>query len=193
MESSLEDMVVGLEAEVTALRKTLSVVLFLLADRGLTSGGDLAAIATIIADDLQSKSAAEEEGSLSGAALAAAGPMVLELVEAALRPLEVANAADSAPNPPWSNRTEMAAMESLLSALIIASLRGKPDAEKRFGLLNKVARNRNRQRPWPGLSEATAQNLRRDSQEEINRILLVIAQVLEISLDAGAPAGKSTP
>ncbi|GAB5469916.1 MAG: hypothetical protein Kilf2KO_29460 [Rhodospirillales bacterium] len=175
-----------------ALRKTLSVVLFLLADRGLASPQDLTEIAAIIAEDLAAKSAAEPEGSLRSEALAAAGPVVTDLVAAALSPLPPSDPASAPPKPPWPTRPETAALEGILGALIVASIRGKPEATKRFELLHRVARECVGAQPWPEKAPEEAQNLRRDAQAEADRSLLVVAELLGIALEPGGAEEAAT-
>ncbi len=174
----LEERTIALQAEVTALRKTLSVVLYLMASNALTSRNDLAQIVGIISEDLLNKSAAEPEGSVSGDSLRRATEVLTEIVDAAVRPLpdgeEIA--------PQWPGRSQIAALESLIAALIVVFLQGQTDQERAFAVLRQVTRATADLREWQGKDSPEAEQMRRETKEEADRMLLGVARALSIEL-----------
>lgn len=194
-EEGLEERLGKLEAEVLALRKTVSVLLFLLAGNGFAERDDLEQLAGILADELKARAAEAVPGSPERAAQEGAAPVVWELVEAALRPLSP----DRDVHPPWPGRPQLAALESLVAALVVGALQGQPEREHSFTLLRRATLATAELRDWGSEEEAAAAALRADSKAEADRLLLGMAKALDIPVADGkeAPAagqgGRAAP
>ncbi len=160
------------------MRKTLSVVLYLMASNALTSRNDLAQIVGIISEDLLNKSAGEPEGSVSGESLRRATDVLADIVDAAVRPLP--DGEDIAPQ--WPDGAQFAALESLIAALIVVFLQGQSDQERAFAVLRQVTRATADLRQGADEDAAEAEQMRRETKEEADRMLLGVARALSIEL-----------
>ncbi len=174
----LEEQLIGLEAEVLALRKTLSVALFLLASNGLTTRDGLNQIAGILAEDLNERVADEPEDSPQRKAMEDAASLVVEITEAAGRPLP--ETGEVAPH--WPSRAQFAALESTVAALMVAYLHGNANRDSVFSRLRQMTVETVRRRAWRAVDEAEAERLRRDSEAETDRLFISVARALGISL-----------
>ncbi len=189
-DSRLEEQVIGLEAEVLALRKTLSVALFLLASNGLATRDSLNQIATILAEDLTERVADEAEDSPERRAMEEAAAVVLEITDAAARPLP--DSGEVAPH--WPSRAKFAALESTVAALMVAYLHGNANRESVFSRLRQMTVETVRRRAWRAVDEAEAERLRRDSEAETDRLFVSVARALGISLtpeEDGSPHARA--
>lgn len=184
-DSGLQDRVIGLEAEVLALRKTLSIALFVLASNGLASRGGLNQIATILSEDLMERVEGEDEDSAERKAMEEAAALVVEMTEAAGRPLP--ESGEVAPH--WPSRAQFAALESTVAALMVAYLHGNASREAVFSRLRQMTVETVRRRGWRTLDEAEAERLRRDSEAETDRLFISVARALGISLEVEREAG----
>ncbi len=186
-DSRLEEKLIGLEAEVLALRKTLSIALFVLASNGLATRGGLNQIATILSEDLMERVEGEAEGSLERRAMEQAAALVVEMTEAAGRPLP--ESGEVAPH--WPSRAQFAALESTVAALMVAYLHGNASREAVFSRLRQMTVETVRRRAWRTLDEAEAERLRRDSEAETDRLFISVARALGISLEVEREAEGS--
>ncbi len=175
----IEEQLIGLEAEVLALRKTLSIALFILASNGLATRGGLNQIASILSEDLLDRVADEPDESVERKAMEQAAALVVEMTEAAGRPLP--ESGEVAPH--WPSRAQFAALESTVAALMVAYLHGNPNRETVFARLRQMTVETVKRRSWRTLDEAEAERLRRDSEAETDRLFISVARALGISLE----------
>jgi len=183
-----EEKVVGLEAEVAALRKLISVLLYLMVGNGLVGPSGLRQVSGILGEDLHEQARGLDEDSPRRRALEEASEVVKNAVEAGLAPLpEVEEEAHA----PWATRTQLAAVESLVAALVVSSLQGREDVEALFSAIRQGTLQTAQQREWRGESATVAQRLKVDSQAETDRLLLGIAKALGVELRPGGVADAS--
>ncbi len=178
-DAHLEEQLIGLEAEVLALRKTLSIALFLLASNGLATRDGLSQIASILSEDLNARAAGEAANSAERKAMEQAAALVVEMTDAAARPLPASG--EVAPH--WPSRSQFAALESTVAALMVAYLHGNANRETVFSRLRQMTVETVRRRTWWTLDEAEAERLRRDSEAETDRLFISVARALGISLE----------